>query len=136
MRLLIGLASCLALALALSVAAQVSDLPDLPQCVATTYPTAGWHEVSFEQFRLTVPAGVKPAADGVVEVGHGGQRWAGSGINVSLALGYYGPHSFDGWSGTRCRADVAGHPALMIERATEAGAIVAVWSPEIVSRER
>jgi len=39
MRLLIGLASCLALALALSVAAQVSDLPDLPQCVATTYPT-------------------------------------------------------------------------------------------------
>lgn len=91
MRLLIGLALCLALALVPPIAAQVSDLPELPQCVANTYPTAGWHEVSFQQFRLMVPAGVKPVTDGVVVVGHGGQRWAGSGINVSLALGYYGP---------------------------------------------
>lgn len=128
---LTGTAAALTLTIASSIAAQVNDLPrDLPACAATGRSTAGWQEVRFRQFALTVPPGVRPVASSVV-FEHGGQQWAGAGVGVSLALGYYGPQSFLMWEGTRCRAELDGHSALVIEQVTEKGASVAVWSPDM-----
>ena len=108
---------------------QSTSLEALPRCEDGRVTTSGWQQVTFLQYVLMLPAGVRPEPGGAFE--HGGQQWAREGLTVSLALGYYGPRSFDSWKGNRCRAEINGEPALVIEQISETGVLVGVWSPEL-----
>jgi hypothetical protein len=103
--------------------------PSAPILAATCSGIQGPTSGCFRQFRLKLPRGMRPEPSQIV-FEHGGRRWAGDSIDVSIALGYFAPYSFDSWIGTRCRAEIDGRIALVIERAAETGGIVLVWTPE------
>jgi hypothetical protein len=119
---------CFTIAIPGLAAKQSTGLDALPRCEDGRITTSGWQQVTFRQFELMLPAGVRPEWGGPV-FDHGGQRWAGEGLTVSLSLGYYGPSSFDSWKGNRCRAEINGETALVIEQVSEAGALMGVWPP-------
>jgi hypothetical protein len=64
-------------------------------------------------------------------MGHGYQEWEGKSLNVSLSFGYFGLHSFDGFAGQRCRTEINGQTALVMEQVSRAGASISVWIPEL-----
>jgi hypothetical protein len=91
--------------------------------------TSSWQRVSYQGIELQLPQGLQ--ASSLRFEGHGHQEWDGKGLNASLSFGYFGLRSFDGFEGQRCRTEIIGQTALVIEQVSRAGASITVWIPKL-----
>jgi hypothetical protein len=110
---------------------QPSSIESLPPCSAGRTPsTVGWQRVSYKRVELLLPPSLKPI---LVRVEGDHRDWEGAGLNVSLSVGYTGPHSYDSWPGHRCRIEIEGRPALGIEQVSKKEVSIGIWTAAITT---
>ena len=103
-------------------------LADLKPCPAFQASVETLAEVSDASgsLRISLPPGAQP--DTGERFIHGGQSWVASGAAIRLSFGHWSPDSFEPTPGeTRCRANIGGMDALVIESGGPTTSSVKAW---------